>query len=85
MVAFPKRFPHTKFIVGLRHPVHWFQIFYNFRVNNEGALPDPFLLSGAYIDRCKGVYANRVRYHFLLARLGKTPLQDKEELSFQIT
>jgi hypothetical protein len=81
MVAFSKRFPHTKFIVGLRHPVHWFQSFYNFRVNNEGALPDPLLLSGAYIDGCKGVYANRVRYHFLLARLGKTPLQDKEELS----
>lgn len=81
MDAFPKRFPRTKFIVGLRHPVHWFQSFYNFRVNNEGALPDPLLLSGGYIDGCKGVYANRVRYHFLLARFGKTPLKDKEELS----
>lgn len=29
-----KFFPATKFIVGVRHPVHWFESFYNFRITN---------------------------------------------------
>lgn len=74
-------FPRTKFIVGLRHPVHWFQSFYNYRTNNEGALPHPLSLTDGYINGSKGVFANRVRYHFLLARLGKTPLTEEKELS----
>lgn len=74
-------FPKTKFIIALRHPVQWFQSLYNFRINNEGReLPDPNLLTGGHIAGCKGVFANRVLYHFMLARLGKTPL-DETELS----
>lgn len=42
-------FPTTKFIVGLRHPILWFQSFYNFRVTNEFEMPPAEKLIG----KCK--------------------------------
>jgi hypothetical protein len=42
-------FPTTKFIIGLRHPVLWFQSFYNFRITNDYPMPPPQQLIG----RCK--------------------------------
>jgi hypothetical protein len=42
-------FPKTKFIVGLRHPILWFQSFYNFRITNDYIMPPPQQLIG----RCK--------------------------------
>jgi hypothetical protein len=37
--AFGRYFPHTKLIIGVRHPVLWFQSFYNFRVRGGTAMP----------------------------------------------
>jgi hypothetical protein len=42
-------FPTTKFIVGIRHPILWFQSFYNFRITNDYPMPPPQQLVG----RCK--------------------------------
>lgn len=42
-------FPATKFIVGLRHPILWFQSFYNFRITNGYNMPPAERLIG----RCK--------------------------------
>ena len=42
-------FPTTKFIIGLRHPILWFQSFYNFRITNDYPMPPPQQLIG----RCK--------------------------------
>jgi hypothetical protein len=42
-------FPKTKFVVGLRHPILWFQSFYNFRITNDYPMPPPQRLIG----RCK--------------------------------
>lgn len=42
-------FPATKFIVGLRHPILWFQSFYNFRITNGYSMPPAERLVG----RCK--------------------------------
>jgi hypothetical protein len=82
MINFSTYFPHTKFIITLRHPVHWFQSIYNFRVHNEGVpLPHPNLLQHGHVTGAKGVFANRVRYHHMLGRLGKTPLTEERELS----
>jgi hypothetical protein len=82
MINFSTYFPHTKFIIALRHPVHWFQSIYNFRVHNEGVpLPHPNLLQNGHVKGAKGVFANRVRYHHMLGRLGKTPLTEDRELS----
>ena len=39
-------FPATKFLVGLRHPILWFESFYNFRVTNEFSMPPAQKLIG---------------------------------------
>jgi hypothetical protein len=82
MINLSTYFPHTKFIIALHHPVHWFQSIYNFRVHNEGVpLPHPNLLQHGHDTGAKGVFANRVWYHHMLGRLGKTPLIEERELS----
>lgn len=82
MINFSTYFPYTKFIIALRHPVYWFQSMYNFRIHNEGIpLPHPNLLLTGHISGARGVFANRVRYHHMLGRLGKTPLREERELS----
>ena len=42
-----RHWPHTKLIVGVRHPVKWFQSFYNFRAAMHAVLPAPEHLVGA--------------------------------------
>jgi len=65
-------FPRTKMIVGIRHPVKWFESFYNFNWRQGNELPPAESYVG---ERFQGA----VRYHEHLARLGKTPLQDPDE------
>ncbi|CAJ1953758.1 unnamed protein product [Cylindrotheca closterium] len=47
-------FPATKFVVGLRHPVHWFESFYNFRITNGYDMPPAERLIG----KCKRGFQN---------------------------
>jgi hypothetical protein len=44
--ALAKYWPKTKLIVGLRHPVLWFESFYNFRMHNGYNMPSPETLIG---------------------------------------
>lgn len=48
---FRSYWPDTKLIVGLRHPVEWFESFYNYRCLRRGAetMPPPHLLIGESI------------------------------------
>jgi len=45
--------PNTKLVVGVRHPIHWFQSFYNFRasVYTASLLPPPEQLIGPCINK----------------------------------
>ena len=65
-------FPHTDFIVGIRHPVLWFESFYNFRIHNEFPMPPADKLIG----KCRRGYYNlctfRSNFHIFLGNLGKT-------------
>jgi hypothetical protein len=74
----------TKFIIGIRHPVHWFESFYNFRVRKYHEYqsmnvswypypPDPATLMRK--DK-KFVEFNTdtTRYEYSLMQLGKTDL-----------
>jgi hypothetical protein len=80
--------PNAHLIVGLRHPVLWFESYYNFRVrkgNDMAPATSPaFLLDE---DEClvskgtHGVCADGSRFHVHLSRLGKTPMSSKEELA----
>lgn len=58
--------PKTKLIVGVRHPVKWFESYYNFLMRDgRHQLPPAEKMIGEDIP-------NEVLYHKNLARLGKT-------------
>ena len=76
---YERYFPATKFIIGLRHPVSWFESFYNYQSYRNVSLPPTSHLIGRCIDHRK-VCTDRARFHAALARLGKTPMKDEEEM-----
>ena len=91
MHKWSKVLPKTKIIVGIRHPVLWFQSFYNMQTAN-GKHRNPYTF--AY-PRCNGgpkcrnscrkpdlFCVERSRFHIALARLGKTPLTEESELQY---
>jgi hypothetical protein len=75
-------FPNVKFIVGMRHPVLWFESFYNFRVHNGYPMPPAQALQG----RCKAgqfnVCTRRAAFHLYLSNLGKTSLNETERTTY---
>jgi hypothetical protein len=87
MPNYKKFFPHTHFIAGIRHPVTWFESFYNFRVHNYLDMPPPETLvgpQGCASPKAKNVCTFRASFHIFLANLGKTPLQTRDELDLLI-
>lgn len=75
--------PNTNFLVGMRHPVRWFESFYNFRVYNNNPMPPPAELVGVCSKYSRHVCTHRARYHQFLANLGKTPLTAPEKKWFK--
>jgi len=74
-------FPRTRFLVGIRHPVLWFESFYNFRIHNGFSLPPPTQLIGRCRKKMKNVCTFRGNFHLFLANLGKTRVhQNPKEL-----
>ena len=75
--------PKTKFIIGIRHPVLWFQSFFNMQTANWGKKRDPYRFHyprcthGNCRNRCKrnDLFCT-ARSNFLIpiSRLGKTPM-----------
>jgi hypothetical protein len=55
-------FPKTKFIIGLRHPVLWFESFYNHRIQNEFPMPPPGRLIGSCKKSHKSVCTDRANF-----------------------
>lgn len=85
--------PKTKLILGIRHPVLWFQSFWNMQAGNrltEFAKNDPYSITkpcqlspGRLNCRndCPGKQlfcTQRASFHIPMARLGKTLLSEKE-------
>lgn len=62
-------FPETKFIVGLRNPIRWFESFYNFRVHNEFPMRPPQDLVGKCKKFNQGVCTNRANFSQHLAKI----------------
>jgi len=62
-------FPSTKFIVGLRHPILWFQSFYNFRVTNEFPMPPAEKLIGKCTRANQGVCTARAKFSEHLGKI----------------
>lgn len=66
--------PQTKLIVGIRHPVWWFQSLYNFRVQNieNGAqMPHPNKLIGRCYPGMRLTCTEKANFAYNLLRLGK--------------
>jgi hypothetical protein len=78
-------FPKTDMIVGIRHPVKWFESFYNHRVQNDHPMRNMSDLVGACGKRSFGVCTNRASFHTSLAQLGKTALTKEEQKIFPIS
>jgi hypothetical protein len=83
-------FQESKLIVSVRHPVSWFQSYYNYRLEQN----DTNLLKGSpneLIGNLKGKFSSDIspwllqtatgEFHRYLAALRKTPLSDPEELA----
>jgi hypothetical protein len=79
--------PDARLVVGLRHPVLWFESYYNFRVRKGYKMAPAD--SPAFLDQnCSsalggthGVCAEGSQYHVHLSRLGKTPMTSRQELA----
>ena len=69
-----------KLIIGVRHPVKWFESFYNFRANNSNGKYPPAESKIGSGGGPKDVTTHRARFHDMLAQLGKTALTSKDEI-----
>jgi len=77
---FRQYFPQTRMIVGLRHPIRWFESFYNFKQNNfVHGMPSAETLIGRCTSDKKGLCTHKARFHMGLAKLGKTDVMSEEE------
>jgi len=70
-------FPTTKLLVGIRHPVHWFESLYNFRIQNvQPHLLDEFPHPEELVGRCtrkrKNTCTHKGEFALSLRNLGKT-------------
>ncbi len=81
IVNYAKYFPSTKLIIGVRHPVLWFESLYNFRVTNVPwkEMPPTSELTRGCHSGSQGVCAWRANFHDFLSRLGKTPMSSTSE------
>ena len=92
LLDYSKYLPRTKLIAGVRHPLLWFQSFWNMQVGNHlttFAGDDPYKLTepcpNANGDGCRNgcpsrqlLCMHRGKFHVALASLGKTDLSAEE-------
>jgi hypothetical protein len=75
MNVYRMHWPRTKLLVGIRHPVRFFESLYNFRVQNAGLdeppMPDPLRLMGRCGRGMRQTCTDMANYAFHLIRLGK--------------
>lgn len=79
--ALANYWPETKLVVGLRHPVKWFESFYNYRTRFGIKLPPAEQLIGKCVQGAHNVCTEEISYHDHLSLLGKTPRTDQTELA----
>jgi hypothetical protein len=76
-----QHYPQTKLIVGIRHPVLWFESFYNHRIQNGITMPSMVDMKQGCQAGYHGVCIGRAGFHNSLVRMGKTPLGYDNETS----
>lgn len=78
---FRRYFGQAKVIIGVRHPVSFFQSYYNFRARHpklrlNATLPDANELIGECTEAGQGLCTDRAKFHSNLAMFGKTNMTD---------
>lgn len=68
-------FYDSNLIIGLRHPIKWFESFYNFRVRNMNNMPSTEKLLNNCVKGSHGVCAWRANISDFLYQLNKTTAQ----------
>ncbi|GMI44772.1 hypothetical protein TrCOL_g4186 [Triparma columacea] len=85
---FSQMFPSTPIIIGVRHPVLWFESFWNFRITkgsrykDEGVVPWPdlFFGEGEKVEfRRNRAHPRRGHFHAFLSLMGFTTMDTVEE------
>lgn len=76
--GYKKYFHKTKLIIGLRHPVLWFESMYNFNVRNLNKMPQTHNLKKC-VRGSHGVCASRMNLADFMSWLNKTPLGPDEK------
>ena len=64
--------PNTKLILGVRHPVKWFESYYNYNSRRNQTLPPAEEMIGKRLP-------DHAKFHLHLSQLGKTTLKDARE------
>lgn len=75
-----ENFPQARLVVGLRHPVRWFESMYNYRIQNGYTLPDANKLKGGCGRGMFNTCTDRAWFHIKLSILGKTKMNTTDEL-----
>jgi hypothetical protein len=89
------KLPKTRLLVGIRHPVLWFQSFFNMQMSNFQGLYQNMSVHDVLPDANKKrsgwgcadkrlICVARSKFYLPLASLGKTPL-DKKEIDFLLS
>jgi hypothetical protein len=71
--------PGCKLVIGLRHPLSWFESFYNFRVRRGYTMPPADSLIGNCTKASHHVCTENAKFHLHLNLLGKTNQTTAEE------
>ena len=79
-----RNWPRAKLIVGVRHPVLWFQSYYNFRLRRGAFNENNQTILQHVMEKgfcAQGVCADNGKFHVFLSYVGKTPLVSDDERS----
>ncbi len=79
LIEADERNKNTKIILGLRHPVKWFESFYNYRMLSKN-MPPPYTLIGGSDKALKGdgVFTGHAQYETYFMKFGKVNLNETE-------
>ena len=72
----------TKLLIGMRHPVRWFESFYKYRRGGQPGSPPTTALIGGWC--WSGVCTDRARFEEGIIQLGKLPLRP-EDIQYEAT
>jgi len=77
LIGIDKRHKNTKIIIGMRHPVKWFESFYNYRLLTSKMPPANKLIGGREVAK-DGVFTGLAQYEKYFMQFGKVDLTPHE-------